>query len=83
MNLRITPEMVVRLRSAGITHLASICKQYYHTEYYHLASLDQILDNGGKMPFSRSDFGVNGSHFDWTHVLRFALVPDFLANLEK
>ena len=85
MAKKLTPERAAELRAAGITHIASVVKNYRGTDYFGVASLDRILANGGARP--RNSHYVNGEGHvlpcewgttsrcvDWRHVIRWTQI---------
>ena len=61
MAKKLTPERAAELRAAGITHIASVVKNYRGTDYYGVASIDAILANGGDRPRRGNVVSVSGN----------------------
>lgn len=76
---KLTEKRAAELRAQGITHIASIVKSHYYTEYFKVESLETILANGGRMPrYAKSIHGyvvgVNGNHIDWSKTIRWCMI---------
>lgn len=41
-------------KTDGYTHLTSVVKQVFRTTYYHVVSIDEIINNGGRWPAAQS-----------------------------
>lgn len=46
----LTNERASELRAQGITQVASVLHSEWYHEWFGVATLDEILDNGGKRP---------------------------------
>ena len=72
---KLTVERANELKAQGITHIASIVKSHYTSRYYKYESIDDIIENGGKMPeYSTYNGFVHGtihSQIDWKHTIRW------------
>lgn len=70
---KLTAERAEELKAQGITHIASIIRSCYNTEYYKWESIDTILANGGRMPeypiINNYTVGINGRRIDWAHTI--------------
>ena len=85
MAKKLTPERAAELRAAGITHIASVVKNYRGTDYFGVASLDRILANGGARPRNSHyvndggdtlpcERGVTWHRVNWSHTIRWAQI---------
>ena len=85
MAKKLTPERAAALRAAGITHVASVVKNYRGTDYFAVASLDRILANGGVRPrrgnvvsvsgdILPTERGVTWHNVDWSKTIRWAQI---------
>lgn len=85
MAKKLTPERAAELRAAGITHVASVVKNYRGTDYFAVASLDRILATGGVRPRNPRyvndcgdilpcERGVTWSHVNWSHTIRWTQI---------
>lgn len=83
MAKKLTPERAAELRAVGITHIASVVKNYRGTDYFAVASLDRILSNGGTRPrncnYVRGDgqilpceWGDTWHNVNWQHTIRWS-----------
>ena len=75
----LTKKRAAELKAKGITHIASIVKSHYDSEYFKVESLETILANGGKMPkYEKNIFGyvqgVNSNRIDWTKTIRWCKI---------
>jgi hypothetical protein len=82
---KITPEIAEKLNSQGITHLASVVKSKYNTVYYHVNSIQNLIDNGGKWipaPYNHYNWhgriGTNGNHIDWNKTVSMRYINCYL-----
>lgn len=80
---KLTTERANELKANGITHIASICKSVFNTEYFKLESIETILANDGRMPkyYMFHDMrgahyipGINGKNIDWKHTIRWTQI---------
>lgn len=82
MAKKLTSSRAAELKAAGITHIASIVKSYRATEYFGVASIDAILNNGGNRPrrgnvvsasgnILPTECGVTYNSVDWAHTIRW------------
>ena len=67
---KLTIEQANELKNKGITHLASILKQFRYSKYYHVVKIDDVLENGGKwIPADRNvvknKLGILENRIDW------------------
>lgn len=62
------------LKAKGIIQIASVVKSVFHTTYYHVVSIDDLIENGGIwIPATHvwfgggahGRFGVTGKSIDW------------------
>ena len=85
MAKKLTPERAAELRAAGITHIASVVKNYRGTDYFAVASLDRILTNGGARPRNFNcvngdgnvlpcECGVTWHHVNWSRTIRWTQI---------
>lgn len=63
-------EVLKDLQNLGYTHIASIVKQVYHTKYYRLVSIDDLIAANGAWPRRQrgEKTGIRGtreSQIDW------------------
>jgi hypothetical protein len=75
---KLTAERAAELKAQGITHIASIVKSVYYTKYFKWEPIDNILDNGGKMPRYGGqygqEYGFNGREINWAHTIRWSQI---------
>ena len=75
---KLTAERANELKAQGITHIASIVKSHFTTEYFKYEKIETILANGGKMPeyakWNGFVHGTNGNHIDWSHTIRWSQI---------
>lgn len=85
MAKKLTPERAAELRAAGITHIASVVKNYRGTDYFGVAPLDRILANGGVRPRNSRyvnddgnilscECGVTWCRVNWSHTIRWTQI---------
>lgn len=56
-------------KAEGYTHMVSIVKRVYNTTYYHVVSIDEIIDTEKWSPAPRNHFGWKGRiGVTWKHV---------------
>lgn len=76
---KLSTERANELKSQGITHIASVVKSLYNTEYYNINPIDAILRNNGRWIAAvrgqynnggRGPVGTIASQVDWTHTIR-------------
>lgn len=75
----LTEKRAAELKAQGITHIASIIKSHFDSEYFKVESLDTILANGGRMPkYARGingyTVGTIGTKIDWRHTIRWKMI---------
>jgi len=66
-------EHAIDAKSRGIKYLCSIVKRVHFTTYYHLVSVDRIIENNGWIPApiiqfatgSTGRYGITGKKVDW------------------
>lgn len=71
-------EKAIKAKEQGYTHMASIVKNVYSTNYYNVVLIDDIIRLGMWIPanyvqFSsgaRGRIGINGNNIDWTKTIR-------------
>lgn len=70
------PERAAELKAAGITHIAAICKSHYSSRYYKVESIDDILQNNGRMPhwskYNGYVHGIRENHINWHHTAHWS-----------
>lgn len=73
---KLTIERANELKASGITHIASVVKSRYTTTYYHVNSIQDILNNGGRWipaPINSIGWhgrrGITGSQVDWSRTI--------------
>lgn len=75
---KLTEERAAELRAQGITHVASIVKSHYHTQYYKWERIEVILSHGGKMPpYAKYNGFVHGRRkreIDWGCTIRWSQI---------
>jgi hypothetical protein len=76
---KLTEKRAAELKAKGITHIASIVKSHYDSEYFKVETIEAILENGGRMPkYARNIFGyvegVNGNQIDWSKTIRWCKI---------
>lgn len=82
MAKKLTATRAAELKAAGIKYIASIVKSYRATEYFGVASIDAILDNGGNRPrrgnvvsvsgnILPTECGVTWHNVDWSKTIRW------------
>jgi hypothetical protein len=54
-------QRATELKKQGFTHIASIVKSYYRTNYYHVVSIDDIL-KAGKWISAEHVYFQRGAH---------------------
>ena len=95
--IKLSQSQAESLKKQGYTHLASIVKSVYNTEYYNVHSIASIMSNGGKwIAADRGSYpaakggtwhgpiGINGNLVDWAKTIRMtALAPRGLAWWDK
>lgn len=73
---KLTAERAAELKSKGITHIASVVKSHYYTEYFKYEPIETILAYGGKMPqysmYNGFVHGINGNKIDWSTTIRWS-----------
>jgi len=68
------------LKKLGYTHIASIVKQHYASSYYHVVSIDSIIEAGKWIPaptYSGSwhgKIGIIGTEIDWSKTAKRASI---------
>lgn len=74
---KLTQERADKLKAEGITHIASIVKWYKATKYFGVASIEDILANGGVRPKNARycdmacERGDLESEIDWAKTIRW------------
>ena len=71
---KLSQERADELRADGKTQIASVIKSVYRTTYYHINTIAEIMDNGGKwIPCWKGQcgnwhgpIGITGNQIDWT-----------------
>lgn len=78
---KLTKERAKYLKSLGYTQIASVVKSYLGSTYYHINSIDSILENGGKwIPAPRyygswnGPIGTSGKKIDWSITCKTYLI---------
>lgn len=74
----LTAERAAELKAAGKTQIASVVKSVYNSTYYHVNSIDRLLENGGRwLPCPKGQcgdwhgrIGTIGSAIDWGKTAR-------------
>lgn len=82
MAKKLTAVRAAELKATGIRYIASIVKSYRATEYFGVASIDAILENGGNRPrrgnvvsasgnILPTECGVTYHNVDWSNTIRW------------
>ena len=73
---KLTHERAEQLKKQGITHIASIVKSHFATQYFKCETIETILQNGGKMPeyymYNGFTHGISGKHINWETTIRWS-----------
>ena len=75
-------KQAMEAQKQGYTHIASIVKQCYHTKYYHVVAIADVIEKGDWVPAPRTSgmpwhgrIGVAGSKVNWSVTVKKAQLP--------
>lgn len=77
---KLTLERANELKAAGITQIASIIKSHYDSKYFGVASIDEIVANGGMRPkrgkynFTKCECSIIEKDIDWKRTIRWSQI---------
>lgn len=68
-------ELAEKAKADGYKYVASVIKRYYTTTYYHIVSVDELIETGkwrrAGWDYSHNHaMGVIDSHIDWRVTIR-------------